>query len=56
MYAVNAATGSLCSKVKGVAEWTYATDDLVMSSPAVADGVAFVGSSDKKLHAVSLGE
>ena len=26
------------------------------SSPAVADGVAFVGSDDKKLHAVSLGE
>ena len=34
------------------AKWTYATGGEVRSSPAVADGVVFVGSQDKKLHAV----
>ena len=34
------------------AKWTYATGGDVRSSPAVADGVVFVGSNDAKLHAV----
>ena len=33
-------------------QWTYETGDAVRSSPAVADGVVFVGSDDNKLHAV----
>ena len=40
----------------GKAKWTYATGGRVLSSPAVADGAVYVGSRDKKLHAVSLGE
>ena len=34
------------------AKWTYATGGEVRSSPAVADGVVFVGSNDAKLHVV----
>ena len=34
------------------AKWTYATGGEVRSSPAVADGLVFVGSSKAKLHAV----
>ena len=34
------------------AKWTYEMGGDVLSSPAVADGVVFVGSEDYKLHAV----
>ena len=34
-------------------QWTYETGDAVDSSPAVGDGVVFVGSNDNKLHAVN---
>jgi outer membrane protein assembly factor BamB len=33
--------------------WKYTTGDDVASSPAVADGVVFVGSNDKKLYALN---
>ncbi len=31
--------------------WTYGTTDLVDSSPAVANGVVYVGSDDKSVYA-----
>ena len=32
--------------------WTYATGGAVLSSPVIADGVVYVGSEDKHLHAI----
>ena len=33
--------------------WTYRAGDTIGSSPAVAEGVAYVGSQDHTLYAVS---
>src|SRR3954470_1857551 len=33
-------------------KWKFATDAAVMASPAIADGVVFVGSSDGLLYAL----
>ncbi|XES78587.1 MAG: PQQ-binding-like beta-propeller repeat protein [Candidatus Bathyarchaeia archaeon] len=44
IYALNATTGAII--------WTYTTGGIVKSSPAVADGVLYVGSSDSKLYAI----
>ena len=44
----NAAGVSKFSKVK----WKFHTDGMVISSPAVAEGVVYVGSTDGKLYAV----
>jgi outer membrane protein assembly factor BamB len=38
---------------KGV-KWAFKTGGSVVSSPTVVDGVAYVGSDDKELHAVDL--
>jgi outer membrane protein assembly factor BamB len=38
---------------KGV-KWAFKTGGPVVSSPTVVDGVAYVGSDDKELHAVDL--
>src|SRR5579863_773985 len=38
---------------KLVKKWNFLTGDLVGSSPAVADGTVYVGSSDDNLYAVS---
>jgi peptide/nickel transport system substrate-binding protein len=35
----------------GVLTWKYATGSYVVSSPAVADGVVYVGSMDRKIYA-----
>ena len=35
-------------------KWKFHTDGQVISSPAVANGVAFVGSTDGNLYAVDL--
>jgi len=43
VYALNASTGSLI--------WSYTTGNYVRSSPAVADGILFVGSDDHKIYA-----
>lgn len=32
--------------------WTYKTDGAVLSSPIIVDGVVYVGSEDKHLHAI----
>ena len=45
MYALNAGTGALL--------WKYATEDGVYSSPAVANGVVYVGSDDDNLYALN---
>jgi outer membrane protein assembly factor BamB len=46
VYALNGKTGALL--------WTYATGGQVWSSPAVANGVVYVGSDDGKVHAFEL--
>ena len=43
VYALNATTGAPV--------WSYATKNLVQSSPAVANGVLYVGSNDGKVYA-----
>ena len=45
VYALNASTGALL--------WSYATGDVVTSSPAVANGVVYVGSQDNNLYALN---
>ncbi|MBT2231159.1 PQQ-binding-like beta-propeller repeat protein [Nonomuraea sp. NEAU-A123] len=32
--------------------WTYTTGDFIISSPTVADGIVYIGSSDDKVHAL----
>ena len=39
----------------GDLRWRYETGDDVFSSPAVVDGVVYVGSGDRYLYAVSAG-
>jgi outer membrane protein assembly factor BamB len=34
--------------------WTFSTKDAIEGTPAIADGVVFVGSFDKYLHAIDL--
>ena len=41
--------------VPGGLLWRYQTEDDVISSPAVVDGVVYVGSADNYLYAVSTG-
>jgi outer membrane protein assembly factor BamB len=43
-YALNAQTGDLI--------WKYQTGGLIYSSPAVADGVLYVGSYDHNIYAI----
>jgi hypothetical protein len=38
--------------VTGKEKWRFATGDRVDSSPAVANGIVYVGSEDKNLYAV----
>ncbi len=45
MYALNASTGAKM--------WSYATDNQVESSPALADGVVYVGSDDGNTYALN---
>ena len=45
VYAVNAATGA--------PRWSYTTGGHVTSSPAVANGVVYVGSQDKNIYALN---
>jgi outer membrane protein assembly factor BamB len=44
VYALNAATGALI--------WKYQTGSLVESSPAVSNGVVYVGSDDNNVYAI----
>ncbi len=44
VYALHAADGSV--------KWKYLTQGAVQSSPAVADGVVFIGSDDEYLYAL----
>ena len=46
MYALNANTGAKL--------WSYATGTDVVSSPAVANGVVYMGSKDGKVYAFGL--
>jgi outer membrane protein assembly factor BamB len=46
VYALDAATGAQL--------WTFTTGNVVGSSPAVANGVVYVGSQDGKLYAFDL--
>ena len=45
VYALNANTG--------VKLWSYATGEPLGSSPAVANGVVYIGSEDKKVYALN---
>ena len=45
MYALNASTGAKL--------WSYLTGSDVVSSPAVANGVVYVGSSDDNVYALN---
>ena len=44
VYALDAATGNEL--------WSFATGDVVVSVPTVADGVVYVGSNDNHLYAL----
>jgi outer membrane protein assembly factor BamB len=46
VYALNASTGALL--------WSFATGGNVISSPAVVNGVVYVGSGDHTLYAFGL--
>jgi len=46
VYALNASTGAKL--------WSYTTGGRVGSSPAVANGVVYIGSLDKKVYAFAL--
>lgn len=46
LYALNAQTGAT--------RWVYATELPLGHSPTIADGVAYVGGFDRKLHAVDI--
>jgi outer membrane protein assembly factor BamB len=39
-----------------VRDWTFQSGDIIVSSPAVADGVIYVGSYDANLYAFHLPE
>jgi outer membrane protein assembly factor BamB len=45
IYALNAKTGSFV--------WSYATGEMVVSSPAIADNTVYVGSYNNMLYAFS---
>ncbi len=45
MYALNASTGDKL--------WSYRTGNEVFSSPAVANGVVYVGSHDRNMYALN---
>jgi outer membrane protein assembly factor BamB len=45
VYALNATTGGLV--------WKFPTSSYVVSSPAVANGVVYVGSEDENLYALN---
>jgi len=45
-------TTSLAPQVESL-RWKYKADDFVFSSPAVADGIVFVGSSDNRVYALN---
>ena len=47
MYALNASTGAKL--------WSYTTGSNVYSSPAVANGVVYVGSYDGNVYALKAG-
>ena len=49
MYALNAKTGAECAEW-----WNYATGSYVDSSPAVANGVVYVGVDDGNVDAFGL--
>ena len=44
MYALSAANGALL--------WKYTTGSIILSSPIVANGVVYIGSSDNNLYAL----
>jgi hypothetical protein len=44
LYAIDQTSGNLV--------WSYLTDDKVVSSPAVANGVVYLGSYDRMIYAV----
>jgi eukaryotic-like serine/threonine-protein kinase len=46
VYALNARTGTKL--------WSYATNGYVISSPAVANGVVYVGSNDSNVYALKV--
>ncbi len=46
LYALNASTGALL--------WKYTTGSLVQSSPAVVNGMVYIGSIDGNLYAFGL--
>jgi len=46
VYALDEATGAF--------KWSYTTGSAVFSSPAVANGVVYVGSNDHNVYAFSL--
>ena len=46
VYALNATTGA--------ERWSFTTGDMVRSSPAVSNGVVYVGSGDDHIYAFGL--
>src|SRR5260370_33893704 len=46
VYALNATTGAIL--------WSYTTGNAIESSPAVVNGVVYIGSFDNKLYAFHL--
>ncbi len=46
LYALDAVTGTL--------KWSYATGGPIVSSPAIANGVVYIGSTDDNVYAFHL--
>jgi outer membrane protein assembly factor BamB len=44
VYAVDARTAEQ--------RWTFPTQDIIFSAPAIAEGIIYIGSSDQNLYAV----
>ncbi|UGQ10415.1 serine/threonine-protein kinase [Yinghuangia sp. ASG 101] len=52
----NGAKDSGAQAAPRTAPWAFTTGDKVYSSPAVADGVVYVGSNDGNLHAIDVAD
>ena len=46
------APGSIGDKLE--LAWSFATEDAIVSSPVVEDGIVYVGSSDQSLYAIDV--
>ena len=55
MHNISAITGQQqgISTTNGLLNWRYTTGDAVLSSPAVANGIVYIGSNDSNIYALN---